>query len=124
MATVDEHYIVPKDVYEHCNKQEDSLQDKLNTLSKRAKRNANRVIEHLKPLTQWDNVSGQFPGHSENIFNYLSYSVRGKPKPEDWESFVPYLITLPPSLFCEKVKREVKLAKRRHGRQVRVESLD
>lgn len=123
-SNVNELYIVPKEVYEHCNKPEDSLQDKLDKLPKRAKSKALRIIEHLRAQLEFDSESGQFPGYTENLFNYLHYSVRGKQKPEDWDLFVPKLITLPLTLFSEKVKKEVKQVKRRHGRQVHTSRVD
>lgn len=123
-SIVNELYIVPKEVYEHCNKPRESVQEKLDKLSKKAKSNAIRIWEYLKTLPEYDNESGRMQGYLENIFNYLNYSVRGKQRPVDWESFVSHLITLPPTLFCEKVKREVKIAKRRHGRQLHTSRVD
>lgn len=123
---VQELYIVPKDVYEHCDKKA-KFQEKLETLPKRPRSYANRIITHLRPILEWDYKSGEVSGLSENLFSYLNYSTRGKQRPEDWELFLPHLYGLPQSLFCAKVRREVKSAikaEKRHGRQLHKAGLD
>lgn len=124
MATVTEFYIVPKSVYEKCNEPVESLQDKIKTLPKKAKSSSSALLDHLKPLLQLDNETGQVNGLSENVFAYINYSVRGKKRPSDWDTFLPNLLTVPSSILCEKVKREVKLLKRRNGRKVHSPRVD
>lgn len=124
MALVKQYYIVPKDLYEKCTEQEHTLDEKIDKLPKGAKLKALEVLEQLKGIVHWDTHDGEVIGLEHSIFDYINYSVRGKNKPSDWQSFVPNLISIPISLVCEKVKREIKRLKRKHGREIRAEGLD
>lgn len=124
MATVQEYFIVPKDVYEKCHAPPENLKEKLGKLPKSAKSKSVQLLEYLNKHLQWDSETGQTSGLSESIINYVSYSVRGKNKPIDWQEFLPNLVTVNSALLCEKVKREVKAYKRKYGRQLRETRMD
>lgn len=124
MATVQEYFIVPKDVYEKCHAPEESLQDKFDKLPKKAKSKSANLLEFLNTKLQWDSQTGTLSGLSESIYNYINYSVRGKQRPIDWKAFLPNLLTAPQGYLCEKVKREIKRYKRQHGRYIRETRLE
>ncbi len=124
MASVQEYYIVPKDVFEKCHAKPESLKDKFDKLPKSAKAKSAQLLEHLHRFIQWDSESGYVTGLLESIYNYTNYSVRGKQRPVDWETFLPHLFNVPQNILSEKVKREVKSYRRKHGRQVRASRLD
>lgn len=124
MAAVQEYFIVPKDVFEKCHNAPDSIKDKFDKLPKSAKTKTAQLLEHLHKFIQWDSESGQISGLLASIYDYANYSVRGKQRPVDWETFLPNLLAVPSNVLCEKVKREVKVFRRKHGRHVRASRLD
>ncbi len=124
MAAVQEYFIVPKNVYEKCQSPPESIKDKFDKLPKSAKAKSAQLLENLHQLIQWDSESGHIIGLLESIYNYANYSVRGKQRPVDWETFLPNLVGVSQNVLCEKVKREVKSYKRKHGRHVRATRLD
>ncbi len=124
MASVTEYYIVPKETFEKCSDPQQSVAERLENLPRKARSNSVRLLDLLKSQIKWDNLTGITPGLTDSIFNYISYSVRGKQRPLDFEEFLPYITSVPASVLCEKVKREVTKYKRRHGRQVRASRVD
>jgi hypothetical protein len=124
MATVQEYFIVPKDVFEKCHAPPENIKDKFDKLPKSARNKSSQLLEYLLKLVHWDNKTGEISGLLESIYNYVNYSVRGKQRPVDWETFLPNLVSAPQNVLCEKVKREVKVYKRKHGRHVRASRLD
>lgn len=124
MASVQEYYIVPKDVFDKYNQPEESLDDKLQKLPRGARTNAYNLSNYLSKVITWDNITGIINDTNKSIFDYINYSVRGKYKPVDWEEFVPNLWTVPQHLLCERAKRDVQRLTRKNGRKVHKKSLD
>lgn len=124
MATVQEYYIVPKQVYEKCSEPNETLDEKISKVPKQAKYKIKHLLQFLANKIQWDSETGEISGLKQNIFDYINYTVRCKNKPVDWLSFIDHLIGAPSSLLCEKVKREVKKAKRQHGRHIHTSRVD
>ncbi len=124
MASVQEYYIVPKNVYDYCTKPDESLDDQLQKLPYSSKINAYDLINSIKKLISWDPNTGLISGSDKSIFPYLNYSVRGKNKPKDWEEFLPNLWTVPQYLLCERVKRDVKSLARKNGRKLYKKGVD
>lgn len=124
MASVQEYYIVPKEVYDKYNQREESLDDKLDKLPIGAKTNAYNLMNWLKKVITWDKDTGLIIDTDKPIFDYINYSVRGKKKPIDWEEFVPNLWKIPPSLLCVRARRDVKNLTRKHGRKIHKKSLE
>lgn len=114
MGSVAEYYIVPKNVYDTCYSTEETLQEKIDKLPKSAQVKVKKILDFLPENIKNENLI-DLAGLSYTLFQYLNYASRGKNRPSDWDSFIPYLASVPQSVFCEKVRIGVKKYKRKHG---------
>lgn len=117
MGTIEEYYIVPKPVYDTCYNREESLHEKIAKLPKSSQIKVKKLLHFLPENIKNENLL-DLAGFSYTLFDYVNYATRGKNKPSDWESFLVNLATAPQSVFCAKVKTEVKKYKRKNGTKI------
>ena len=108
---VQKYYIVPQDIFERVYNEIPTLQIQLSELTPLNRQKARHLLAALSKKIEFDEF-GRSREYKQNIFDYIVYSIRGKEEPIDWESFLPLLFDAPKDVLTEKVKNEIRQARR------------
>lgn len=127
MDSVQEYYIVPKEVYEKCSEPKKSVEEKIQELPTARQRKFKRLLDYLVSkigVGVTVDKDSDLVGEYTNLYDFINYAISGRKKPDEFNELVPLLFDVPDDLLSEKVHRDVGFFKRQHGRHIHKKSLD